>query len=355
MSENSSEKQVSEEVDLGQLFKLIGNGFKNFFNFIGSILKGIYNLLLLIMLHFHKRILWYAIAIVIGLVAGYFLDKDKEPTYSAQMFIETNYRSSRQVYEVITDLNQLAEVDKDSIELSKRLGLTINEASNLKGFYIEPDIDKNNLMKQFVDYKNELDSISRLEATFKDFEDGLPKYSFVIHKINAISTDKIIFKKLKETLLAEINSNKYLTAIKKVTLDNLEKRKEEIDNEVEVLNALKEEYLKIRIIESKKEASIGSGTNLYLGNAEKNELIKDETSLVKRIYELENEKQALDVSKVQNQNIVNIISDFPTSGYITEEWYNKMKFILPIASFGITILIFMFLGLDKFLKQESLN
>ena len=35
-----------EEVDLGSLFVIIGKGFKNFFNFIGSIFKGIFHFLI---------------------------------------------------------------------------------------------------------------------------------------------------------------------------------------------------------------------------------------------------------------------------------------------------------------------
>ena len=35
----TSNPQPSEEVDLGQLFKMIGNGFRRLFQFIGSIFK----------------------------------------------------------------------------------------------------------------------------------------------------------------------------------------------------------------------------------------------------------------------------------------------------------------------------
>jgi len=355
MSKNLPETQPSEEVDLGQIFKLIGNAFDRLFRFIGSIFSAIYKLLLLVLIHIHRRKIWYAGAVIIGLVAGYVLDKNKDQKYSGNMFVETNYSSSRQVYEVIKDLNQLANIDKDTLELSSRLGLSLEEAGKLKEFNIEPDIDENNLMKLFVDYKFELDSVSRLDATFKDFKKGLATYSYKTHKIEVVSTDKGIFKKLSKQLLAGINSNEYLTALNKVTLDNLNKREEEIDKETGALNALKEEYLKIRIKESEKESSAGEGTNVYMGDAEKNQLIKDEISIVTRIYTLENEKQALNKAKVLNKSIVNVISDFPNSGYIDEEWYSQLKIVLPIALVGITLFCFIFLGMDKFLKKASYN
>ena len=42
MSTNSNTPNNSEEVDLGQLFKLIGNVFDRFFNFILRIFKSLF-------------------------------------------------------------------------------------------------------------------------------------------------------------------------------------------------------------------------------------------------------------------------------------------------------------------------
>ena len=55
MSEKSTTQNESEEVDLGQLFNMIGNLFTRFFNFIGSILKVIFDVLLLALIHFNKN------------------------------------------------------------------------------------------------------------------------------------------------------------------------------------------------------------------------------------------------------------------------------------------------------------
>ena len=42
MSNDLPKPQQSEEVDLGQLFKLIGNAFDRFFRFIGNIFKTLF-------------------------------------------------------------------------------------------------------------------------------------------------------------------------------------------------------------------------------------------------------------------------------------------------------------------------
>ena len=46
MSTNQKQQNNEEEVDLGSLFIIIGKGFSKFFNFIGSIFKGIFDFLI---------------------------------------------------------------------------------------------------------------------------------------------------------------------------------------------------------------------------------------------------------------------------------------------------------------------
>ena len=55
MSKDLQQEPQSEEVDLGQLFKIIGNAFQRFFDFIASIFKGVYKVILLLLIHIYKR------------------------------------------------------------------------------------------------------------------------------------------------------------------------------------------------------------------------------------------------------------------------------------------------------------
>ena len=50
MSTNQPQKSNEEEVDLGSLFVIIGRGFSKFFNFIGSIFKGIFHTVILFLI-----------------------------------------------------------------------------------------------------------------------------------------------------------------------------------------------------------------------------------------------------------------------------------------------------------------
>ena len=73
---STAKNNNEEEVDLGSLFVIIGKGFKNFFNFIGSIFKGIFHrfILILIFLRFHFNKVCSS-SFNGGAIAGLFLEK----------------------------------------------------------------------------------------------------------------------------------------------------------------------------------------------------------------------------------------------------------------------------------------
>jgi hypothetical protein len=117
---------------------------------------------------------------------------------------------------------------------------------------------------------------------------------------------------------------------------------------------LKTTYLSIRKSESEKETmKPGSGTNLYLGDNQQQNLIVDETKLVERQMELNNEKLKVYADLVENKYVVNIISEFPAAGYDIGKLSDKAKVRLPVVFFLITLLIFIALGLKKYLEKEE--
>ena len=68
---STAKNNNEEEVDLGSLFVIIGKGFKNFFNFIGSIFKGAFHFLISVLLFFKIHFKKIIIAAVIGGMIGH--------------------------------------------------------------------------------------------------------------------------------------------------------------------------------------------------------------------------------------------------------------------------------------------
>ncbi len=354
MSKSKLPKQTNpEEVDLGQLFTIIGKGFNNLFSFIGNIFVGAYRVVLLLLIHFFNRKYWYAGVLIIGVIVGYLIDESKEKEYGANMYIQTNFNSTRQVYENIKQFHQLAYQDKDTLEIAKRLNISPEDASHLKGFYIEPDLDENNLAKMYSNFYVQLDSVSRVETSYEKYKKSLTPSSFEIHKIGVASTDKSIYKKIEPGLIKGISGNEYLDQLLEVNKLNLEKKDKTLLKEAQKTDSLLNEYLKIRVKESEKEMIPGTGTNLYMGNAESNNLIVNEINIIDKILELEAQRREISEDKVVQKNVINVLSNFPESGYDISEWYHKMKLVLPIFLLALTLLIFTLVGLGKYLDIHS--
>ncbi|WNH08625.1 hypothetical protein [Thalassobellus suaedae] len=353
--ESPQPQQQSEEVDLGQLFKLIGNAFDRFFKFIGSIFIGIYNVVLLLLIHFYKRLVWYAGAVIIGVVLGFFIDMKSDKLYGANLYIQTNFNSARQVYENIKQFHQLANLDKDTLELAKRLNISPEEYSNLKGFYIEPDIDENNIASMYSSFYKQLDSLSRLEMTYDRFKESLTPYNFSIHRLGVASTDRNLYAKIENSFVNQLSDNDYLEDILKSNSEILDKKDYSLLQQVQKTDSLAKEYLKIRINESQKAQTPGAGTNLYMGDAESagGSLIVDESKIIQQRLGYENRRRKIDSTKAIQKNIVNVLANFPKSGYDIRKWTDKKKFVLPIVFVVLTLLVFCFIGLGDFLKKQS--
>lgn len=355
MSENLKPTPKSEEVDLGQLFKMIGNAFQKLFDFIASIFKGLFHVLMLMLAHLFKNLKWYAIAIFLGVLAGYFLDKSSEKIYGANMFVKTNLNSAYQVYENISNLNQLASTENDSLKLAEILGIDVKEASKLRGFFIEPVIDPNTSIKQFSEYYNELDSLTRTLTTYDEYVASLNVYSFRTHKIGVASTDNLIYNKLNRNFSEVISKNDYLDSLLAISQKNLDRNEKTLIEQERILDSVINTYLEIRIRESEKEPIPGSGTNLYMGDAQDSKLLVNEAPLIKEKLDLNAQRRAISSQRVREKDIISVISDFPSTGYIIQSWYNKKIFIVPIIFFILTILVFAFLSLNKFVKNYKIE
>ena len=357
MSKDLNSNHQSEEIDLGQLFKLIGNAFDRFFKFISKIFNAIYGVLLFILLHFRKRFFWYVGAVLLGLSIGYFMDETSEKVYGANMFIETNFRSSRQVYENVKDLHQLAHVDKDSIELAKRLNITPSQASNLNGFYIKPDIDENYINKMYSEYYNALDSVSRTQTSYELYKKALTPYNFGIHFIGVSSKDKFLYKKIEKTFVNYLSHNQYLEEILKVNKENLNRKNQALLLQIQKTDSLANQYLKIRLEESKKQPVPGSGTNLFMnsGSGESNNLIVDETKVIQKRLILEESRRNVYRDLVEQKNVVNLLSGFPSSGYDIRTWKEHNVIILPLVLLSLALIVFTLIGLRNFIDDQTKN
>ena len=101
----NTKENTSEEIDLGQLFKIIGDGLKRFFQFFGNIFKGLFHLLIVFLQFIRAHFVKFAIAAVVGVAVGWYWDYTSEDIYRSNMVVEPNFNSVQQLYNNINFYN----------------------------------------------------------------------------------------------------------------------------------------------------------------------------------------------------------------------------------------------------------
>ena len=189
-----------EEVDLGQLFKLIGQGFDKLFKFIGSILKFIYSVFIYATKAIIVNYKIILITLIITSVIGYGLEKTKPHLYSSKMVVRPYFDTKYQLVSNIDYFNSLINSEKH-VELSNIFNIDSVSAKEIKEFkiVIGPESENDKLLA-FEQYLSKIDSTRALEISLKDFIDNRSIFSGSTYELEIISSKDDIFKSLENGL-----------------------------------------------------------------------------------------------------------------------------------------------------------
>jgi len=345
----SNQANNSDEIDLGQLFQMIGRGFQKLFDFIASIFKGLFHILILFLLFLQKNFLILTIAVVIGGIGGYILDKYKAPKYISKMVVEPNFNSVQQLYNNIDFFNDLAKAE-DSVALANALDIKVVEAATIKKIFVDSYSDENQKVKLFDDFIKELDTTTIKALDYESYLKNFNSMDARFHQISVISTNNTIAKKLQATIISSIATNDYFKLQKRINDENLALQDSIIRSQMIEVDSLQKLYKTVLVKEADKPMQ---GTNINL--AENGESQNKELALVKERELLKNQLVRLNENRANKSSILNVISDFPSRGVKQKGFWNSYKFVLPLA---LLTLIISFLGLveiNKFLKNYQLQ
>jgi len=337
----------SDEIDLGQLFQLIGNGFKKLFNFIGSIFKGIFHVLMLFLIFIQNHFIKLVIAVVIGAGLGIFLDYRSDQKYVSSMVVEPNFNSVQQLYNNVDFYNELAKAE-ESVALSKALNISTQQAASIREIEIESYSDENQKIKLFDKFIRELDTSTVKVIDYEAYLKNFNTFDARFHKVNVVSTDNSVAKQLQPALIKSISNNGYFKLQYSMDTLNLGLQQNIYIQQGREIDSLQSLYKKVLVKEADK---VMQGTNINL--AETTGGKHKELDLLKERDLLKDKMVALNKERANRTNILNIISDFPTRGVKQGGILNKYKFLLPLAMIGLTLLLLLLLELNKFLKKYN--
>ena len=232
MDENKPKSQSSDEIDLSQVFKWIGNGFRNFGN---SILKGIAGLRNV----FFENKRFFVVVIISGLALGFsyseFLNKKY---YKSSMILSCDYLNRRIVESTIDKLNLLCgEVEREG--LSKELNIPVTTAKNILKFESKPFVSEGDIVELEV-LKEQLSSLAKdkqevVTKVLAKLEIG-NKNTF---QISILITDPDIVSKLDSAIVKYLKSNDFVKRRLEITKVNLLERKQKLLQESVRLDSLK--------------------------------------------------------------------------------------------------------------------
>jgi hypothetical protein len=344
MSKNLQESQSSEEVDLGQLFKLIGNAFNRLFKFIGSILNSLFLAFVWLVFYTKKHILKIVLAGVLGFSFGFVKEKISNPVYKSSTIIKQNYNTGENLYLLIEFYNDLIS-EKDSIALSESLQISPSEANTITELEVGPTLSENQKLKLFDSYAKEMDSTLASTLEFKTFIANSNEFDYALQKITLKAYSKNVFKKVLSQIIKNTEASQYIIDEQLKDLAELERRESAIKLSLEASDSLQKVYQKV--LEKSVESTLGSQTSVTIDNTEDKGFTK-EFELFNNDLELKRELVDIQRTRDDIQNIIEIVSTEQNEGSLDN---SKEVIGLSISKkifYGLLLAVLAFISLLSF-------
>jgi len=343
----NSSSSSSEEVDLGQLFQLIGNGFKKLFRFIGNIFKGIFHTIILFMLFLQKHFIKFVIAAIVGLALGIYLDMVKEPKFISTMVVEPNFNSVQQLYNNVNFYNELAQAE-DSTALAEALDVGVSEASKLKKFVVESYSDENQKVQLFDKFVRSLDSTTKKAIDMENYLKNFNSMDARFHTISVTATNSTVAKAIQPSIIKSISRNEYFQLQQSISDQNISLQDSLYKKQLMEVDSLQRLYKRVMEKEAEKPQQ---GTNISLGENGGQE--NKELALINQVDKLKENLVLLNEERANKSSILNVISAFPRRGVEVKGLLNSNKFWIPLGFIGITLLILSLFDLNNYLNNYN--
>ncbi|MBU2938044.1 hypothetical protein KO494_00700 [Lacinutrix sp. C3R15] len=347
MSEKQTETSASDEIDLGQLFNVIGSLFDRFTNFIKSIFKGILSFIVSILRVVIKNFKIILITVLVSGILGYVIEKIKPATYGSSMLVKPYFDSKFQLVTNIDYFNALIG-NKDYTTLSNIFHLDQESVKQIKKFEIAPGPEtENDRIIQYDKFIKSIDSIRAADIEFEDFVENRSIYSGDFYEINVESYKKDIFSSLEKGLNSSFTNEYSLKKMKK--RDSLIIiQKENILASIQELDSLQQIYVNVL----NEEAKSGSGNINFDGGypLKQEKSNTKEYELLNQQLKLRTELRVLEEKKIEEDVFFDTISSFQKIGTKSDKISEKYSLIFPILAVIFLLILHITVTIVKFVN-----
>jgi len=352
MSKDLQEPNQSDEVDLKQLFNIIGNLFERLFQFIGKIFQRLFLSFVWLVFFVKKHIIKIIIAGVIGFAYGYFKQSKGEPIYKSTTVIKQNYDTGENLYRAIDYYNELIAED-DSVTLGEVLKIDSSKAASIIDLEVESVVTINDKIESFDKYVKELDSVIASTITFEDYVLNSKEFHYPVQRIIIKAREKAIFGTVVSNIVDKIVLTDYFQIEQKKDLDELALLEKSIFASLEASKGLQNIYK--NVLETSVDKSGGSQTSIRIDNTEDKSITK-EFELYNNDVLLRRELVSIERQKQDKQYIIEVISSQENQGTIdnSRELFGKslnVKTYYAIILMVLASIILLTLHFIMFLEK----
>lgn len=336
-------KQGSDEIDLGKLFELIGNGIKSALKGITRFFSFLFDLVVRLLLVLRRYAIHLVIIVLISGVIGYFLDQNKPPTFEAKMVVEPNFNSAQQLYNNIGFYDDLAR-SNDTVSLAKSLGITSEEAAKIEKIEIDSYSDDNQKIKLFDQFIRNLDSSTVKTINIEEYLSNFNSLNARFHRITLTTTDRFLPKKVQPSIVGSISNNNYFEIQKKASDENLALQERLYAKQLSEIDSLIHFTQRVTLLQAENPMQ---GTNISMAEAASSDF--REIALIKEREAIKGRILRLNTEKANKESILNVISNFPDQGAEKGGFWDRYLFVVPTASLLFFFMLLILIGLNKFL------
>lgn len=353
MSENiqntppSNEK--STEVDLGDLFRMIGRAMNRFFTFLRNAFLFILDLIIKALIIIRVHIIKFVIVGILSIAVGWFLDSRQPMVYGSDMTVQTNFGSARQLYSNIKYYNGLVQ-QGDTTKLKDLFDINDEQAGNLKGIFIEPKVSELDMLIAYDKFMKETDSINVYDKMdFEKFKKSVDPLTFGTHEIGVASGEKNVFKLLQEKLITINVENEYIQKQKQIRLKNLVAEEEALMKRLNTIDTLRGVYNEAIKSEARKTSQAQTQIQMSSSSVKTSELelFNLDEKISARLLQIAEQKEF-------QQKTINVLSDF-SDGAKIKNFYESNLFRIPIITLSILLVFILLRELNKYLNTYAEN
>ncbi|SIQ04135.1 hypothetical protein [Maribacter ulvicola] len=324
-NQSPSTQNNSDEIDLGQLFQLIGRGFNAIFRWI-----------LRVFLYLKKNILLLVGLVVIGLAIGYGLNQIISKKYKTEVIVKPQIESKNYLYDVVNEIQ--SNIGARDTLFFKSIGI---DPIDFNGLNIEiTRVAEVGNSESDLQYLELLQSFENTDAIADIVRAELQNKSSFNHRITFYYQDPAVGKVFAEKVLEYINTNTYFNSLLDVYRSNATARIQENEKLLVQVDEIIVNY-------TKGLASKGNNTSsdkIILDNQEQvniADIFEYKTGLIRDIEtkKLELEERLVPVS------IINL----GQTQVEHQSFFGKSIVLIPI----IFISVFFILSILVYLNKKS--